>query len=399
MTSNAQISLGRDAVALSNLAARFSRGGVDASNATDGSTSASAATSRTERRLQVEAAFHTARWRSDAPAVPEIATLREASRASARRRCGCYLRPMALVNVVVVSYNNRSELRGCVAELSLVPDVRVTVVDNASADGTPDVVADLDVAVFRLDQNRGFAQGCNVGWQSDTSPFVLFMNPDARIDEASLKKLVHVAETDGVGAVAPRIVNAEGELEFSLRRFPRLRSTYAQALFLHRLAPTAAWADESVREPEAYTCPGSPEWVSGACVLVRRDALTKIGGLDEEFFMYSEDTDLCRRLRDAGFDIRFEPAAVCVHHGGRSAPRAELLPVLATSRVRYARLHYGAVEAFLQHAGIALGMLTHMALSARGAASRAGYRRAFRAVLPLPERPSRTARNEAPERT
>lgn len=296
-------------------------------------------------------------------------------------RAGATVAQMALINVVVVSFNSRSELRACVEGLASVEDVRVTVVDNASVDDSPAAVADLSVRMIQLDENRGFAYGCNVGWRADPAPFVLFLNPDATIDETSLRKLVETAGEGDVGAVAPKIVGLDGTVEFSLRRFPRLRSTYAQALFLHRLVPTASWSDESVREPQAYQQPGSPEWVSGACVLVRRDALAEIGGLDEGFFMYSEDTDLCQRLRDAGYDIRFEPEAVCVHRGGRSAPRADLLPMLACSRVRYARKHYGSTVAFLQRSGVALGMLTHMLVSAQGEATRAGYRRALRAVV------------------
>lgn len=305
---------------------------------------------------------------------------------------GCYGRLVSLVNVVVVSYNSRNELRACVEPLAAMDDVQVTVVDNASADDSPAVVEDLPVNVIRLQENGGFARGCNTGWRADPAPFVLFLNPDAAIDEPSLRKLSSVAREDRVGAVAPRLVDSEGGLEFSLRRFPRLRSTYAQALFVHRLAPNAPWTDEIIRKKESYERPSSPDWVSGACILVRRDALEEIGGLDEEFFMYSEDTDLCRRLRDAGYDIRFEPSAVCVHGGGRSAPRAELLPLLARSRVRYARKHYGPVQAFLQQGGVALGALTHMLFTARGAGSRAGYRRALQAVVSPLGPPSRSAR-------
>jgi N-acetylglucosaminyl-diphospho-decaprenol L-rhamnosyltransferase len=288
---------------------------------------------------------------------------------------------VSLVNVVVVSYNSRNELRACVEPLAAMDDVQVTVVDNASSDDSPTVVEDLPVNVIRLPKNGGFAHGCNAGWRADSAPFVLFLNPDAKIDEPSLRMLTEVAGKDRVGGVAPRIVDSDGELEFSLRRFPRLRSTYAQALFMHRLAPRASWTDETIRNPGAYQRPGSPEWVSGACILVRRAALEEIGGLDEGFFMYSEDVDLCRRLRNAGYDIRLEPEAVCVHHGGRSAPRAELLPVLARSRMRYANKHHGAVFASLQRAGIGLGALTHMLLSTKGPAQRAGYRHALRAVL------------------
>src|SRR4051794_32415703 len=192
----------------------------------------------------------------------------------------------ALVDVVVVSYNSSSELRDCVESLARQARVRVTVVDNASADRSLDTVADLPIDAVALDQNVGFGQGCNFGWRRGTAPYVLFLNPDARISSESLRRLVSaIDERPGVGAAAPRIFEADGSLDYSLRRYPRLRSTYARALFLHRVFPKASWTDELVREPAAYRETGSPDWVSGACLLVRRAVLEEIGGFDEGFFM------------------------------------------------------------------------------------------------------------------
>jgi GT2 family glycosyltransferase len=144
---------------------------------------------------------------------------------------------------------------------------------------------------------------------------------------------------------------------------------------VHRLVPRA---DELLHGP--YDTPSEPDWVSGACMLARRDALERIGGLDSGFFLYSEDTDLCRRIRDLGLVIRFEPGATAVHVGGASAPREELLAILARSRVRYARLHASPASARLQVAAIALGEATHAAVRAdRG--YRRGHIAALRSVL------------------
>jgi N-acetylglucosaminyl-diphospho-decaprenol L-rhamnosyltransferase len=282
------------------------------------------------------------------------------------------------VDVIVVSYNSADHLRACVEPLAGIPGVHVTVVDSASSDGCLATVADLPVETVPLTENRGFGYACNVGWRQTGSPYVLFLNPDATIDRASLERLVAVAEdAPAVGAVAPRIVEPDGSLDYSLRRFPRLRSTYAQALFLHRLAPLAPWSDELVRDPGAYERPGRPEWASGACLLVRRTALERLDGLDEGFFLYCEDLDLCRRLRDLGLELRFEPEAVAIHEGGASAPRAALLPVLAASRVRYARKHQTRAVALVERGGIALGALTHAVITRGGPAARRGWLRAF----------------------
>jgi N-acetylglucosaminyl-diphospho-decaprenol L-rhamnosyltransferase len=290
------------------------------------------------------------------------------------------------VQAVVVSYNSEDELRACVEPLTAMPGVSVCVVDSASSDGTLASVADLDLTAIPLAENRGFAHACNAGWRRGSEPYVLFLNPDATIDRDSLDRMVAVAEADAaIGAVAPRIVEPDGALDYSLRRFPRLRSTYAQALFLHRVFPRAPWTDELERRASAYDRTGSPEWASGACLLVRRTALERLGGLDEGFFLYCEDLDLCRRLRDAGYDIRFEPSAVVVHEGGASAPRSALLPVLAASRVRYAQLHQPPHVALLERLGIALGALTHAVISRGGASARRGWLRALvRSLSPRP---------------
>ena len=131
------------------------------------------------------------------------------------------------------------------------------------------------------------------------------------MDRAALDALVGALRDDPRAAlVGPRLLEEDGTLAWSLRRFPRLRSTFGKALFMHRLFPLAPWTDELIRDPRAYERPSSQEWVSGACMLVRRDAFEAIGGFDEGLFLYCEDTDLCARLWAAGWMVRFEPAAV-----------------------------------------------------------------------------------------
>lgn len=282
------------------------------------------------------------------------------------------------VDAVVVSYNNAKDLRETVQSLSRLETVRTIVVDNASSDNTLATIADLPVTKVAADANRGFAAGCNLGWSLGSSPYVLFLNPDARIDEAALNRLVAVLERNPEAAiVAPRILGDDGTLQLSLRRFPRLRSTYAQALCLHRLAPRSSWTDEIVRSPAHYERPGRQEWVSGACMLVRRVTLDALGGWDSGFFLYCEDIDLCRRVRDLGLEVYFEPAAVVVHKGGASASRASTLQFLAASRVRYAFIHRSRAAALAECLGVALEAFTRFLTARGGAAGAVGHARSF----------------------
>jgi len=286
------------------------------------------------------------------------------------------------VDVVVVSYNSESHLRECVAPLVGLDGVSVIVVDNASSDSSVARIEDLPLRVIESGENKGFAAGCNLGWRAGSSPYVLFLNPDAQVGAVALDALVAVLRSrEDAGIVAPRILGEDGATQYSLRRFPRLRSTYSQALFLHRVAPGADWADETIRRLGVYERPAAHEWVSGACMLVRRSLLEQLGGWDDGFFLYCEDIDLCRRAHDLGAEVLYEPAAVVRHIGGGSAPRAATLPVLAASRVRYARLHRSRAVAFAERVGIALEAATRVVGAHGGRSMRIGHARSFVVAL------------------
>jgi N-acetylglucosaminyl-diphospho-decaprenol L-rhamnosyltransferase len=306
---------------------------------------------------------------------------------------------VALVDVVVVSYNSAGTIGDCMQPLASADWVNAIVVDNASEDAGLEVVADLRATVVPLQRNFGFAYGCNRGWEVGSAPYVLFLNPDARVESGSLHRLAAMLEENpSVGLAAPRIVTADGALEYSQRRFARLRSTYAQAFFLQRILPLAGWTDEVVRDRSAYESRHPVEWVSGACMLVRRRALEKIGGWDEGFFLYGEDQDLCRRLWSAGYEVHFDPSELAVHVGGASAPRAGLLPMLASSRIRYAKKHHGRAAVAVERLGVGVGALTHALLTTKGRAWRTGHLRAMRsALLSAHATSSRSARTSLSE--
>jgi N-acetylglucosaminyl-diphospho-decaprenol L-rhamnosyltransferase len=291
--------------------------------------------------------------------------------------------PQAEIDVVVVAYQSAATLRGCVEPLAGLPGVSVAVVDNASPDDSVATISDLaGVDIVRAPRNGGFGYGCNLGAARGTAPLVLFLNPDARIGRESLETLARTLREDPrTGVVGPRILDDDGSLAFSVRRFPRLRSTFAKALFLHRLWPLASWTDELVRNPEVYERPGTPDWVSGACMLVRRDAYAKVGGFDERLFLYCEDTDLCRSLWQAGYTVRYEPAAVVRHVGGASSGVGETQAIAARSRVLYARKHRGRPAAFLEAVGVALDEATHALANLGRGSSRRGHLKALRSVL------------------
>jgi N-acetylglucosaminyl-diphospho-decaprenol L-rhamnosyltransferase len=282
-----------------------------------------------------------------------------------------------MIDVVVVTYNSSASIRNCIEPLVGNAAIRLFVVDNASEDGCLRTIDDLPVERIFLGQNYGFATACNVGWRLGTAPYVLFLNPDARIDEESLILLSrHLDRHFDTAAVGPKIFGDNGELQFSQRRFPAILSSYAEALFIHHVFPRSSWANEMVFDRQAYDEPHAVDWLSGACILVRRSALEQLHGWDERFFMYSEDTDLCRRLRCAGHEVFFVPASTATHIGGLSAPRDALRDELAWSRVLYFREHFAPGAVVLERLAIALGSCLRIIVTRGGVSSRVGHARA-----------------------
>ena len=284
------------------------------------------------------------------------------------------------IDVVIVGYNSCATLRDCVEPIVAMPGVTVTVVDNASPDGSLEAIADQPVRRLEARRNGGFAFACNLGMALGRAPRVLVLNPDARIEPAELERLAAVlASEPGVGIVGPRLLDSTGKLEPSLSRAQDVGSTWAQALVLHRLLPRAKWAND-VRQPAAHERVAYPDWLPGACVL-RRDLLERLGGVDDGFLLYCEDMDLCTRVRAAGYAVRYEPLAIARNLGGRSAPRRSLFATFARNRIRHGRLHAGPVSAFVQHVGLAAGALTHMLVNVGRPAHALGHAAAVRATL------------------
>lgn len=291
---------------------------------------------------------------------------------------------MGRVDVVVVTYNSRDEIRDCVSPLAADPTLNVIVVDNASGDGTPEVIQDLELTVIRNPGNRGFGSACNTGWAAGSAPFVLFLNPDARVDPASIHELADsLANDERAGIVGPQIRNADGTIQASQRRFPSHAASFAHAFFLHRVLPRTRLSFD-ISNPREYESVRHPDWVSGACLLIRRELLELVGGFDERFFMYCEDMDICRQARSAGLAVRYEPSVVVQHAGAASAPRAHMVATMIRSRLLYARKHRTWLGYQVERLAIALDSLTHALVTTQGPEARRLYLNSLRAALTKP---------------
>ncbi|WP_235038169.1 glycosyltransferase [Microbacterium sp. 18062] len=249
------------------------------------------------------------------------------------------------VAVVVVTYRNADDIEGLVADLRREAGahrLRVIVADNSSPDGTlaaaqryPDVVA------IATGGNLGYAGGinaaaCHIG----EAEAVLVLNPDLRVTPGAVGSLLARMRADAaIGAVVPLLRDDDGTVYESLRREPSLLRATADALFGRRWRTRPAVLSEYVREESAYRCTHRIDWATGAALLVRAEAAAAAGEWDDRFFLYSEETDYQRRLRDAGWHIWFEPDAVMTHRRGGSGASADLVALTIVNRVRYIEKH------------------------------------------------------------
>jgi GT2 family glycosyltransferase len=229
------------------------------------------------------------------------------------------------LDIIVVSYNTRADLLACMESLHIHPprDLRqVVVVDNASSDGSADVVraAWPAVDVVALDRNAGFAAANNLGFARTASPLVLLLNSDTIVPPLSIDWLVDRLLASGAAAAGPRLVDGEGWPEVSYGPMLTPVAEWRQQRRVRRAArrDTAArgFVDELVASEREV------DWVSGACLLVKRDAALAAGLLDERYFMYEEDVDFCAAIRAQGGRILFTPAATVTHLRGRSVRTA-----------------------------------------------------------------------------
>ena len=227
------------------------------------------------------------------------------------------------VDVIIVSYDTRDDLLRCLRSLLEPPPAglaTVFVVDNASSDGSVAAVraAWPAVEVVALDRNVGFAAANNVALRRARAPFALLLNSDTIVTAGAIEMLVARLTATGAVAAGPRLVDGSGrpEVSFGPMLTPWGEIVQRRRVRLARRGTAAARrtvADLVSREREV-------DWVSGACLLVRREAALAAGLLDERYFMYEEDVDFCAALRARGGRILFTPQAEIVHLRGRSMP-------------------------------------------------------------------------------
>jgi hypothetical protein len=251
-----------------------------------------------------------------------------------------------LYDVVVVSYNQRERLLACLAAAAAAkPAVRLIVIDNASVDGSAEAAAAAhpDADVIALPENVGFAAAVNRGAAIGEAPYILLLNNDARLGPGALEKMRRALDNERVAAVGPRLLGPDGQIELSLDRtlspWNEARFRVLGALYGSGRGPMAA------RVRRRYETSRDVLSLSGACILLKREAFDEADGFDQRFFLYAEDVDLCLRLRQSGWRLRYVADAVVEHDRGASSATAPAATALhyRRSQIAFYRKHRGAL--------------------------------------------------------
>jgi GT2 family glycosyltransferase len=233
------------------------------------------------------------------------------------------------VSAILVNYNAGPELRHALQ--SIADELSGTswdalVVDNASIDGSASIVSEFAprASLIRNKRNLGFATAVNQALARTSAPFVLVMNPDCRLVGGAMATLrAELERHQSCAVVGPRILDPDGSVQGSARGDPDMfTGLFGRTALLRRALPELSISKRNVVVDDPRQSNGDSvtvDWISGACMLARRDALRSVEGFDERYFLYWEDADICRRLRAEGYHVRYAPAATAIHRVGHSS--------------------------------------------------------------------------------
>jgi N-acetylglucosaminyl-diphospho-decaprenol L-rhamnosyltransferase len=261
--------------------------------------------------------------------------------------------------VIIVSFNSAEWLAPCLESVFAHAgdcELDVVVVDNASSDGSAEFVErEFPNARVLRNENRGFAHASNRGFEITDAPHVLFLNPDAEIHDGTFAQLVNVLRArPSVGLVGCRQLTSDGTLYPTIRRFPTPLRQLLEALGAERLPVRATWMGQRELDLAAYDRETPCDWVSGSFMFARRDAFIEAGLLDERYFLYCEEPDLCAAIKAAGWEVRYVPDMTIIHHWGKNGHNARLVAQEAHAHRQYFYKHEGPVRRSLSASALGL---------------------------------------------
>jgi GT2 family glycosyltransferase len=228
--------------------------------------------------------------------------------------------------IVIVNWNGGELLHRCLESIDNFPpsvSYEVVVVDNASTDGTREWLESQNVRLIKNENNVGFGQANNIAFRETIQPLLFLLNSDAEVQAGTIDALIETIESNQKwGVVGPRLHNPDGTLQASVWRNPTTPfETLANAFRLYKLMPKRMRANLLLGYHWDHTHRRSASLLSGAALLVKREVIEDVGGFEERFHMYGEDTEWCLRIVRGGWVMMFEPRAIAIHHGGASSKK------------------------------------------------------------------------------
>ncbi len=294
------------------------------------------------------------------------------------------------LSVVIVNWNTGDLIRSCVesvyADLAAYADLpafetEVFVVDSASTDGsTPAVQAQFPDAIYIYSpQNIGFGPSNNLALRQAMGDYILLLNPDTLVQPGAIQTLLRFMEQHPqAGAAAARLLNPDGSLQYSCSPEPTLKGEFLRLFHLGSVRPDGYYPMETWDLATSRPV----EVILGACMLVRKTVLDQVGLFDERFFMYNEETDLCHRIRQDGWQIYWVPQAQVTHYGGQSTRQmaAEMFVQLYRAKITYFRKYHSPLTVGLYKLVLFLTGLPRLALAPVASLERAGQGEKHRAI-------------------
>lgn len=257
------------------------------------------------------------------------------------------------LSIIIVSWNTKKYMEEVLTSLTTIDgnlSAEIIVVDNASADGTPDMIRAQfpDVKLIETGANLGFAKGNNVGIQEATGRYICLINSDVNVPSDCLDKMhAYMEQNPSIGLLGPGMMRPDGKVYRSGMRFPTLWNLFVRALFLDSVFKTGIFGGYLMKDFR-FDQTRDIDVLNGWLWMARREALEQVGPLDGRFFMYAEDVDWCKRFHLAGWRVVFFSEASAVHYGGASAAsaRSRFNVEMQRANLQYWKKYHGSVSLF-----------------------------------------------------
>ena len=282
---------------------------------------------------------------------------------------------MSKVSVIIVSYNVRSYIAHSIESIisSKYENIEIIVIDNNSYDGTCDYLKNeyndkCDIKIIRNKNNIGFGKAINKAAKVSSGDYFFILNPDTIIEENTISILLeYLVKNSSIAMIGPKVLNSDGTLQLSCKRsFPTLGSALPRLLGLDMIFPQKKWAGKynlTYLDPDKVH---EVDAISGACMFIKANTFNKVNGFDEDYFMFGEDIDLCKRLWESGFKIHYVPKTKIIHYKGKSVDSAtyDSREAFYDAMSIYVKKHYSSTMSFLTRVLVTLGIKFRKFISA-----------------------------------